>query len=266
MVALVFLLLLVMAAVLAPVLAPFDPDVQDLRATLLDPSREHVLGTDELGRDQFSRLLFAGRISLSAVLIAVTIGMVIGVPLGLMAGYVGGWVDSALSRLIDAFMSLPPIILAIAIVGVLGPGLRNAMAAVGVIFAPRFARLVRGAVLDLRSQEFLDAAVTVGLRTRQIVVRHVLPNIAGPLVVQTSISAGVAMLAEASLSFLGLGVQPPQASWGAMIGRAVRHLDQHPTLVLAPGLAIAAAVLAFNVVGDGLRDAVGRDYRELERS
>lgn len=260
-VALGVIVLMVLVAVFAPLLAPYDPLAQDLRNTLQGPSSEHWLGTDELGRDVLSRIIFGARVSLLAAVQAVVIALVLGVPPGLVAGYFGGRIDTAISRINDTLMSFPPLLLAIAIVGVFGPNLRNAMLAVGIIFAPRFLRLTRAAVLAVKEETFVEASRSIGTPTLRIVRTRILPNTLSPLLVQASLSLGFAMLAEAGLSFLGLGVQPPQASWGSMVGRAYRFLDQSPTLVIFPGLAIVLAVLAFNVLGDGLRDSVGREVR-----
>lgn len=261
LVALGFIVIMVLIAIFAPLVAPFDPLEQDLRNTLQGPSSEHWLGTDELGRDVLSRMIFGARVSLLAAVQAVGIALVLGVPPGLVAGYFGGRIDTAVSRINDTVMSFPPLLLAIAIVGVFGPNLRNAMLAVGIIFAPRFLRLMRASVMAVKEETFIEASRSIGTSTWRILRTRVLPNALSPMVVQISLSLGFAMLAEASLSFLGLGVQPPEASWGAMVGRAYRFLDQSPTLVIFPGLAIVLAVLAFNVLGDGLRDSVGREVR-----
>jgi ABC-type dipeptide/oligopeptide/nickel transport system permease subunit len=260
-VALVFVIALVLMALFAPWVAPYDPLSQDLRNTLQGPSADHWLGTDELGRDVLSRIIYGSRVSLMAAAQAVVLALLLGVPPGLLAGFFGGWVDTIISRLTDTLMSFPPLLLAIAIVGVFGPNLRNAMIAVGVIFAPRFIRLTRASVLAVREETFIEASRSIGTPTFHVLRTRIVPNVLSPLVVQTSLSLGFAMLAEAGLSFLGLGVQPPEASWGAMVGRAYRFLNQSPTLVIFPGLAIVFAVLAFNVLGDGLRDSVGREVR-----
>lgn len=265
MIALGFLMLVAFVAVFASVLAPHDPDTQNLRNTLGSPfTSEHWLGTDELGRDVLSRLIFAARISLMAAGIAVSVGFVLGVPLGLLSGFIGGRLDTLLMRLTDAVMSFPPLILAIAVIAILGPSLVNAMLAIGIVFAPRFLRLVRGAVLTVREETYIEAARTIGTPTPIILVRHVLPNVLSPLIVQISLAAGFSLLAEAGLSFLGLGVQPPDASWGSMMGRAFRSLSQQSWLIVWPGMMIVLTVLAFNVLGDGLRDSLGRETREAK--
>jgi peptide/nickel transport system permease protein len=251
------LLLMIVIAVLAPLVAPDDPEAQDLGDSLASPSWAHPLGTDQLGRDILSRLIFGARLSLGAAAIAVAVATLLGVLPGLIAGYLGGWVDAVVMRITDALMSFPPLILALAITGVLGPGLGNAMTAVGVVFAPRFVRLTRASVIDIREADFVHAARSIGVAERAILGRHVLPNALGPLVVQVTVTAGFAMLAEASLSFLGLGVQPPEASWGSMIGEAARLISRTKLLVIWPGLAITVTVLALGFLGDSLRQALG---------
>lgn len=260
-VALGFIMLVVLIAVFAPLVAPKDPLAQTLSRALEGPSGEYWLGTDEVGRDMLSRMIYGARVSLIAAVQAVALALVLGVVPGLLAGFFGGWVDMVISRITDALMSFPPLLLAIAIVGVFGPNLRNAMIAVGVIFAPRFLRLTRSAVLSVKEETYIEASRSIGTSTAAVLRRHIVPNILSPLIVQISLSLGFAMLAEASLSFLGLGVQPPEASWGAMVGRAYRFLNQSPTMVLFPGAAIAVMVLAFNILGDGLRDSFGREVR-----
>jgi ABC-type dipeptide/oligopeptide/nickel transport system permease subunit len=259
--ALAYLVLVTLSAFCAPLLATHDPLEQDLGGVLLQPGNGHLLGTDELGRDVFSRAVYAGRISLLAAAQAVGVAVALGVVPGLVAGYAGRWVDAVIMRITDGLMSFPPLILAIAFVGVLGPSLSNAMIVIGVIFAPRFARLVRGTVLAIREETFIEASRSIGTPTRTVIVRHVVPNALSPLVVQVSLTAALAMLAEASLSFLGLGVQPPDASWGSMIERGFRYTAAAPWLTVFPGLLIALTVLAFNVLGDGLRDSLGREVR-----
>jgi peptide/nickel transport system permease protein len=259
--ALVYLVLVVLATALAPLLATHDPLAQNLASVLQQPGGGHVLGTDDLGRDVFSRALYAGRVSLLAAAQAVGVAVVLGVIPGLVAGYAGRRVDAVIMRLTDALMSFPPLILAIAFVGVLGPSLTNAMFVIGVIFAPRFVRLVRGTVLSIREETFVEASRSIGTPTPRVILRHVLPNALSPLIVQISLTAAMAMLAEASLSFLGLGVQPPDACWGSMIERGFRYTATAPWLTVFPGLLIALTVLAFNILGDGLRDSLGREIR-----
>lgn len=262
MVALFFLVFIGATAVFAPLLATHDPNQQQLANYLLPPSSEHWFGTDDLGRDLYSRMLFAGRISLTAALQSVAVAALLGIIPGIVAGFAGGWVDSLIMRTTDAVMAFPPIILAIAIVAVLGPGLRNAMFAIGVIFAPRFIRLGRGATLSVRQETYIEAARSIGTPRWSIMLRHVLPNVAAPLIVQTSLMLGVAMLAEAALSFIGLGVQAPQASWGSLLQRGFRLTQEAPWLTIFPGIPIALTVLALNVFGDGLRDSLGKEVRK----
>ena len=262
MVAFGFFVFLLIIAVIGPWIAPHDPNAQDLLNSLADPlTPNHVLGTDELGRDTFSRLIVATRVAMLAAGQAVIIGMALGVPPGLVAGYFGGFIDLTIMRVTDAVQSFPPLILAIAIVGILGPGLRNAMLAVGIIFAPNFLRIVRGAVLEVREETFIEASRSIGTPTIRIIRTRILPNVLPPLLVQISLAAGFALLAEASLSFLGLGVQLPQASWGSMLGRGYQFLSRQPWMIVFPGVTIALTVLAFNIVGDGLRDSIGREVR-----
>jgi ABC-type dipeptide/oligopeptide/nickel transport system permease subunit len=259
---LLLLLLLTGIAVLAPLLAPADPDDQNLRNVLAGPGADgHLLGTDQFGRDMLSRMLVASRISLLAAVEAVGVAVVLGVPLGLVGAYLGGRFDRWVVRLADAFMSFPPLILAVAIVAARGPGLTNAMFAVGLVTAPRLLRLVRSTVLSVREETYIEAARSIGTPAGRIIRRHVLPNVLSPLLVQLSLVAAFAMLAEATLSFLGLGVVPPQASWGSMLQEGARFVSLAPHLVIFPGIAIALTVLAFNVLGDGLRDSLGREIR-----
>jgi ABC-type dipeptide/oligopeptide/nickel transport system permease subunit len=259
MVALAYLVVVLVAAVAAPVLTSSDPNATNLRNALKGPSGDHWLGTDDLGRDVFTRLLFAARISLQAAVQSVGLGLLLGVVPGVLAGYFRGWVDTVVMRITDVLLAFPPIILAIAIVGVLGPNLTNAMLAIGVIFTPRFVRITRSSVMQTREETYVEASRSIGTSTWGILRRRILPNSLSPLIVSVSLASGTAMIAEATLSFLGLGVQPPQASWGSMVGRAVRHIDRAPWLIVVPGLAIALTVLALNLVGDGLRDSFGRE-------
>ncbi|WP_181781504.1 ABC transporter permease [Pseudonocardia pini] len=256
MVALTFLLLVVLAAVLAPLLAPADPAAQDLINQLQGPSSEHLLGTDNFGRDVLSRLLFGAQVTLVAVLQALVIAAVAGIPLGLLAGFVGGPVDAVLSRVSDALLSLPPLILALAIVGILGPGLTNVMIAIGVVLAPPLFRLARGAAQSVTSETYIEACRAMGCSPWRILWRHVLPNASSPLLVQLTFSAGVIIIAEASLSFLGLGVQPPDASWGTMLRDAFDAIYESPYFMVAPAVMIVLTILSFAVLGDGLRDAL----------
>lgn len=259
MVALVYLVLLVLIALVAPWITPLDPDQQNLADAFADPfTAGHLLGADNLGRDVLSRLIVADRVALTATGIALGVALLVGIPPGLLAGYFGGWVDRVIMRISDAVQSLPPLIIAIALIGALGPGLRNSMLALGFIFAPNFIRIVRAAVLEVREETFIEASRSIGTPTPWIMVFRIVPNALPSVLVQISLVAGFSLIAEAGLSLLGLGVQPPNASWGSMLGDGYNFLFQQPWLVVFPGLAIALAVLALNIVGDGLRDAIGR--------
>jgi peptide/nickel transport system permease protein len=257
----VCLTVLIIIALAAPLLAPYAPEAIDVRNRLKAPGGPHLLGTDDLGRDVLSRLLFACRTSLGAATIAVTVGLILGAPPGLFAGYLGGRWDALLSRIADTIMTFPTLILAAAIIAATGPGLRNAMVAIGIVYAPRLFRVVRAAALNVRGETYVEAAVSLGCSTRRILRKHVLPNVLSPLFVQISLMMAFALLAEASLSFLGLGILPPKASWGTMLGRAFRDIQRAPYLIYWPGIAIALTTIAFNTLGDGIRDALGREVR-----
>ncbi len=260
-----FVLLLALAGALAPRLAPYDPLRQNLGAILAMPSLAHPLGTDDLGRDVLTRVVYGARLSLAASVMAAAIAVLLGVPLGLVAGYVGGAVDDVIMHVYDALQTIPALVLAMAIAATLGPGLFNVMVAVGVIFAPRFARLVRGQVLAVREEAFVESARAVGASHARIVARHVLPSVVSPILVQVSISIAFALLAETSLSFLGVGIRPPEPSWGADVGRGYRFMRLAPWLVFMPGMAILLTTLAFNFVGDGLREAFDPRLSETMR-
>lgn len=242
------------SALLAPVLAPYDPLEPNYKAMMQSPNSAHVLGTDDLGRDTLSRILYGAQVSLQVGLIAVGIATVLGVFLGLWAGYRGGWIDDLIMRIMDGLYAFPTLVLAIAIVAVLGTSLFNAMLAIAVAAAPRFARLVRGQVLSLRQREFVTAARSVGVPDGRILLRHILPNTLGIIIVQASLNIAFAILTEASLSFLGLGVQPPTPSWGTMLRLGYGFLEQSPWLAFTSGLAITITILGFGLFGDGLRD------------
>jgi ABC-type dipeptide/oligopeptide/nickel transport system permease subunit len=249
-------LAVVLMAVFAPALAPYDPLKQDLSGLLAPPSAAHPLGTDNIGRDVLARVIWGTRVSLIAGLVSVGIGMVAGCLLGLAAGYWGGRLDDVAMRLVDAVLSFPALVLALALGAVLGAGLGGVLIALGVVYTPTFARLMRGQVLTLRTREYVMAARVLGGADWWILQRHVLPNAATPIVVQASLSIGFAILAEASLSFLGLGVQPPEPSWGSMINAGRGYLQQAPWIVFGPGAALFVTVLGLNFVGDALRDAL----------
>ena len=248
--------LFVAVAVLAPILAPYDPLKTNFLLIRKAPSAAHWLGTDDLGRDILSRMVFGARASLLAGCISVAIAMLIGVPVGLVSGYFGRWIDAVLSRVVEALLSCPFLVLAIALGAFLGPSLGNAMIAIGLSAMPIFARLTRGQVLAVKAEDYIEGARAIGLPDRWIILRYVLPNAAAPIVVQATLAIAGAIIAEASLSFLGLGQQPPAPSWGSMLNTAKNFLDQAPWMSISPGAAIFAAVLGFNLLGDGLRDAL----------
>ncbi|MBN7124202.1 ABC transporter permease [Erwinia billingiae] len=252
----VIVIFFVLIALLAPWLAPFDPIKADFMAVRKAPSALHWLGTDELGRDLLSRLIWGARTSLLAGCISVMIAILIGVPLGLIAGYWQGIWDGVISRFIEALLACPFLILAIALGAFLGPSLGNAMIAIGLSAMPIFARLTRGQVIAIRNEEYIDGARAIGLPDRWIVLRYVLPNVMSPILVQATLAIASAIITEASLSFLGLGQQPPNPSWGAMLNTAKGFLEQAPWMSIFPGLAIFLIVQGFNLLGDGLRDAL----------
>lgn len=248
-----FLVALVLMTLLAPWISPYSPTAQDIDASLAPISAPHLLGADDLGRDTLSRLIYGGKASLYASGLAVLIAVLIGVPIGLVAGYLGGWVDEVISRVIDSFLSFPAIVLAIAVTGALGIGLTNGMISVGIVFAPQLARLVRARTLVVRHELYVDVARCFGCSTARILWRHVLPNTIQPAIVQVTLLLAAALLAEASLSFLGLGIQPPDPSWGAMLARAYQNMEIAPEQMYPPGLAILLTALAFNALGESLR-------------
>lgn len=257
--------LLVVLSVLGPLLAPYGPNAVDVSRALQPPSAEHWFGTDDLGRDVLSRVVLAARVSLQVSLISVSIALVVGVALGLVAGYFRGWADTVVMRVVDVLFAFPIMLLAIAIVAVLGPGLNTATVAIGVVYVPVFARVTRASALALREESFVRAAVSIGARPIRIIRTHVLPNVMAPIIVQTSLSLAFAILSEAALSFLGLGVQPPQPSWGRMLFDGKAFTDAWWMSVF-PGLAIFLTVLAFNLVGDGLRDVLDPRQRSVLES
>ena len=258
-----FVVVLALAGVLAPRVTPYDPLRQNLGAILEMPSLPHPLGTDDLGRDVLTRIVYGARLSLAASVMAAAVAVVLGVPPGLVAGYVGGTADEVIMHVYDALQTIPALVLAMAIAATLGPGLFNVMVAVGVIFAPRFARLVRGQVLAVREEAFVESARAVGASHARILGRHVLPSVVSPILVQVSISIAFALLAETSLSFLGVGIRPPEPSWGADVGRGYRFMRLAPWLVFMPGMAILLTTLAFNFIGDSLREAFDPRLRQI---
>jgi peptide/nickel transport system permease protein len=253
---LVIIAVFVIVAIFAPLIAPYDPDAQDLKAILKQPSTDHLLGTDELGRDTLSRLIFGARISLIVGLVAVLVAVVVGTILGLCAGYFGGWTQTIIMRLIDALMSIPPLVLMLSIAAVLGGGLKNILIALGIGMVPTYCRLTCGQIISLKESDFVIAASSIGANDIRIMFRHLLPNSFAVLLVAMTMNIGFAILAEASLSYLGIGIVPPTATWGSMVSNGYKYLMSNPVLSFAPGLSILAVVLSFNLVGDGLRDAL----------
>ena len=258
---LVVITLFVGIAVFAPWIAPYDPIATSFSTVRKAPSALHWFGTDEIGRDVLSRIVFGARASLLAGVVSVLISLAVGVPVGLLAGYAGGKTDMLISRVTDAMLACPFLILAIALAAFLGPSLTNAMIAIGISATPVFIRLTRGTTLAVKAEDFVLAARAIGNDPLRIAVRHVLPNIFAPLLVQATLAIAAAVIAEASLSFLGLGQQPPQPSWGSMLNVAKNYIDNAPWMAIWPGLSIFVLVLSFNLVGDGLRDAL--DPRHL---
>ena len=256
LVGLAVVLAFVAMALFSPWIAPQDPIATSWSAIRQAPSAEHWFGTDEIGRDVFSRVIWGTRASLLAGVVSVTISLLLGVPIGLAAGFIGGWVDGLISRITDAFLACPFLILAIALAAFLGPSLTNAMIAIGVSATPIFVRLTRAQVINVKVEDFIEAARAVGNPPLRIALRHVLPNIAAPVVVQATLAIASAVIAEASLSFLGLGQQPPAPSWGSMLNTAKNFIDTAPWMAVWPGLSIFGLVLSFNLLGDGLRDAL----------
>ena len=252
------LALAVLIAIAGPWLAPYNPNANDLMNRLAPPSAAHWFGTDDLGRDIFSRVLAATRLSIAFPLGSVAVAILLGLPAGLIAGYARHRIGALLNFIADVMMSFPPLLFAVAFIAVRGPGLGNAMIVVGIIFAPRLFRIARAATQEIMAETYIEAARAIGASPLQILAWHVLRNMAGPVIVYVSFAMGTSLLIEAILSFIGLGVQPPAAGWGSMLGRAFRFIYQSPSGVVFPGVAIAATVLAFNLLGDALRDAVGR--------
>jgi peptide/nickel transport system permease protein len=259
-VGLTIIVLFIALAVFAPLISPYDPLATSWSQVRKAPSAAHWFGTDELGRDILSRIIFGTRASLLAGLISVSIALAVGVPLGLLAGYRGGFIDALISRMTDAMLACPALILAIALAAFLGPSLTNAMIAIGVTATPLFIRLTRGQTINVKVENYIEAAEAIGNSSLRIAFRHVLPNIVPALLVQITLSIAAAILAEAALSFLGLGQQPPAPSWGSMLNAAQRFLVTAPWMAFWPGLSIFLMVMSFNLLGDGLRDAL--DPRE----
>jgi len=243
-------------AIFSPAIAPYSPIRQDLPASLSPPSAHHWFGTDSLGRDLFSRVIFGARVSLSIALSSTLVALLGGVPVGLVAGWAGGRTDNVLMRAMDGLLCFPPIIMALALLGSFGPNMQNVILALAVVYLPVFARLTRGSTLVVKEQDFILAARTVGVSSSKIALRHILPNAVSPIIVQATVSFARAIILEAALSFLGLGTQPPTPSWGLDLQDGRRYVDQASWAVLGPGLAIVLTILAINFLGDGLRDAL----------
>jgi peptide/nickel transport system permease protein len=260
--ALLYLLVVAVAAIFAPVLAPHQPNVTHLYETFQPPGwGAHLLGTDELGRDELSRLIYGARISLIAALIGSSVSLLIGTPLGVFCGYLGGAVEAVGNFVFDALMSMPAIIFAMVVIGVVGPGLVNAMVTIGIVISPVFYRLSRAATSNLKNEAFIEASIAIGCSVARTVVRHMLPNVLTPIITQCAVVAGGCIVAEASLSYLGLGVRAPTPSWGAMLTTAQRNLYQGSYLVYFPGLAVLLTVLACSLLADWLRQLVGAGSR-----
>ncbi len=254
---------LIVVALAAPLLAPFDPDIQDTSRRLEPPSRDHLLGLDDLGRDVLSRILYGARVSLRVGFSVVILASLVGVTLGAISGYFGGAIDMIVMRICDILLAFPGILLAIALVAVLGPSLNNVIIALSIIGWVGYARLVRGQVLKVREMEYVTAARALGAKSPRVIVMHVLPNVINPVIVMATLGLAGAILAEAALSFLGLGVQPPTPSWGAMLTAGRRYLGLANHLAIFPGIAIMLAVMGLNFLGDGLIDALDPKYRKL---
>ncbi len=252
----IIIAVLIISALFASFIAPYEATKTNLRDRLQGPSLTHFLGTDDLGRDIFSRLVYGSRISLQVSFVSVSIATIVGVFLGVLAGYFSGWLDTLIMRIMDVMFAFPGVLLAIAIMAVLGPSTSNVMIAVGIIYIPVFARIMRASVLTIRNQEFVEAAYSVGMQPYRIITRHILPNALDAIIVQVSLAAAFAILAEAALSFLGLGTQPPNPSWGSMLSFGRQYLLEAPWWTFPPGMAIFLVTLALQLIGDGLRDVL----------
>ncbi|MBX8802413.1 MULTISPECIES: ABC transporter permease subunit [Pseudochrobactrum] len=260
-IALIFIITLVLMAVFAPFVAPYDPTIPDYNAVLQGPSAAHWAGTDTYGRDIFSRIIWGARISLSVGFLSVTLGALAGVSLGIISGYYGRWIDSAVMRLCDLLLAFPGILLAIAVIAILGPGITNVIYAVAIFSIPVFARLARGTTLQLKRTVYVDASRAIGVKDRVIMLRHILPGTLPNVIVYFSMRIGTSILTAASLSFIGLGAQPPSPEWGAMLADGRSYMGVADHLTLFPGIAIFVTVLGFNLFGDGLRDALDPKLR-----
>jgi peptide/nickel transport system permease protein len=247
-------ILVILLAVLAPLIAPYDPLDQDISHRLHPPDRSHLLGTDEYGRDVFSRIVWGARVSLAVGVLSILLGLVIGTAMGMFAGYRGGLVDTGIMRMVDVLLCFPTLITGILVVAILGSGMTKLIITIGIVFAPRFARLAYGPTLAVKERDYVSSARVIGAGSSRIILRYLLPNIFGEVLVAATLWVGTAIITEASLSFLGLGVSPPAPTWGNMIKSGIDRLSNAPWLCLFPGLAILVTVLSFNMIGDGLRD------------
>jgi ABC-type dipeptide/oligopeptide/nickel transport system permease subunit len=262
LVGLVFLVILALLSIFPGIFAPYQPNFATPELLGAPPSWSHPLGYDEIGRDELSRIIYGTRVALVVALLATAIAVGIGVIVGAAAGYFGGWIDSVLSRIVDTIMAFPTLALLIALVAVVGPSLKTTIVVIGTTVWAAYARVARGDVLSLRERDFIVAARAVGANDTRIIIRHIVPNIAGPIIVLSTLAVGGIIILEAALSFLGLGVQPPTADWGSMLASARAYVQIYPHIAIAPGIMISLTVLAFNLIGDGLRDALdprGRD-------
>ena len=257
------ILVLIATAIFAPLIAPYGSNEQDLSNILAQPSKSHLLGTDEVGRDLLTRIIYGSRISLLVGVVAVTIAGIIGMGLGLVAGYLGGWTNTIIMRCIDGLLALPPLVLMLAIAVVLGGGLINVLIALGIGMMPTYCRLMCGQVITLKESDYITAARVIGANNLRIMFRHLLPNSFPPLFVLITINLGTAIMMEASLSFLGVGITPPTATWGAMVSSGYRFILTNPLISFTPGIAILLVVLSFNMAGDGLRDALDPRLRGM---
>ena len=256
MAGLIIIIILIFTAIFADIIAPYGYDDQNLVNRLQTPSAEHIMGTDHLGRDIFSRIVFGSRVSLQVGIISIGIATIVGGFLGAIAGYYGNKLDNVIMRLMDILLAIPGILLAISIVATLGPGITNLMIAVGIGAIPAEARIIRASILTVRDQEFVEAAKAVGTKDFRIITKHIIPNAIAPIIVQSTLGVAGAILSAAGLSFIGLGIQPPSPEWGAMLSEGRTHLRDHPHITTFPGLAIMITIFALNLFGDGLRDAL----------
>ncbi len=262
----VIILFLIIFSFIGDSIAPYDPIAMDISARLQPPSWAHVFGTDDFGRDVFSRVIVATKVSLKVGVISVGISLTLGTFLGAISGYYGGWIDEIIMRIMDILFAFPAILLAIAILAALGPGVENAMIAIGIVYTPIFARITRGSVITVREDVYVDAARNLGASDARIIFFHILPNVIAPIIVETTLSLAFAILSEAALSFLGLGTQPPDPSWGRMLSESRGFIQDAPWLGIFPGLVIMLTVMGFNFLGDGLRDALDPQMRDVLES